>query len=157
MKHFLFILSFISFSYLLAAEPNPPAESDNITCPIEQKSVKNGAAPDIELFKKLVRCKKGEKAAPKGEEGSVKVDISAIKVGDSRPWSAREDLGGGKVDTIVYPVKVTYSVTTYYRKATEYSDNWERVLNFYVNSFGEWQIGSEESISAGKFKRVNKD
>jgi len=33
-----------------------------VDCPVIQKTVKNGAKPDVELFKKLIRCKKGEKA-----------------------------------------------------------------------------------------------
>ena len=45
------------------------AEGDFIECPVEQKQVKNGARPDAELVKKIIRCKKGEMAVEEGEEG----------------------------------------------------------------------------------------
>lgn len=127
-----------------------------VDCPITQKTVKNGAKPDVELFKKLIRCKKGEKAVQTGEEGAVLVDIANLQIGNPRPWSYRQDTGSGTTSTKVYPVKASYTVKTLYRAATEVEEGWVRVLNFYVNSFGEWQIGSEESIVAGKFKRIPK-
>jgi len=37
-------------------------ESGIVESPVKQTSVENGAAPDIELFKKLIRSKKGENA-----------------------------------------------------------------------------------------------
>lgn len=54
--------------------------------------------------------------------------------------------------TQVYPVKVTYTEKTFYRSRTAVSANWVRVMNFYVNAFGEWQSGSEESIKPGEQK-----
>jgi len=132
------------------------ADGDFVECPIEQKKVKNGARPDAELLKKLIRCAKGEKAVEEGDEGAVKVEISALQIGASRPWSYSQDLGNAKPGTVVYPVKATYTVKTFYRTATEVEEGWVRILNFYVNAFGEWQIGSEESIKAGKAKRIQK-
>ncbi|OYU93311.1 MAG: hypothetical protein CFE21_21030 [Bacteroidetes bacterium B1(2017)] len=127
-----------------------------IECPIIQKTVKNGAKPDAEVFKKLVRCKKGEKAVQLGEEGAVLVEVANLQIGSPRPWSYRQDTGSGTANTIVYPVKATYTVKTLYRAATEVEEGWIRVLNFYVNSFGEWQIGSEEPVSIGKTRRIPK-
>jgi (p)ppGpp synthase/HD superfamily hydrolase len=43
----------------------------------------------------------------------------------------------GTASTIVYPVKATYPVKTFYRRATEVNEGWIRILNFYVNAFGE--------------------
>jgi hypothetical protein len=144
----------------------PPQETDEeneipdgagfVECPIEQKQVKNGSRPNAELLKKIIRCAKGEKAVEKGDEGAVKVDISAILIGTSRPWSPSRDSGNGKASTIVYPVKATYTVTTFYRTATEVEEGWIRILNFYVNAFGEWQIGSEEQVKSPKVKRIQK-
>lgn len=134
----------------------PIAVAQFVECPVAQKTVKNGAKPDAELFKKLIRCKKGEKAVQPGDEGAVLVEVSNLQIGTQRPWSYRQDTGSGTAGTLVYPVKATYSVKTLYRAATEVEEGWIRVLNFYVNSFGEWQIGSEESVQAGKFKRIPK-
>ncbi len=132
------------------------ADGDFIECPVEQKQVKNGARPNVELVKQIIRCKKGEKAVEAGEEGAVKVEISAAQIGASRPWTYSQDQGNATAGTLVYPVKATYTVKTFYRNATEVEEGWVRVLNFYVNAFGEWQIGSEETIKAGKFKRIPK-
>ena len=107
-------------------------------------------------MKKIIRCKKGEIAVEEGDEGAVKVEISSVQIGAARPWSYAQDQGNGKVGTLVYPVKATYTVKTLYRNATEVEEGWVRVLNFYVNAFGEWQIGSEETVKAGKFKRIPK-
>ncbi len=138
-------------------EENKTSGKDNfVECPIKQKQVKNGARPDAELFKKIIRCKKGEKAVEEGDEGAVTVDISAIQIGVSRPWSYSQDLGNAKAGTIVYPVKATYTVKTFYRTATEVEEGWVRILNFYVNAFGEWQIGSEENVKSPQVKRIQK-
>jgi hypothetical protein len=132
------------------------AKGDFVECPVKQKQVKNGARPDAELFKKIIRCKKGEKAVEEGDEGAVTVEISAIQIGAARPWRYSQDLGNGKAGTIVYPVKATYTVKTFYRTATEVEEGWIRILNFYVNAFGEWQIGSEENVKSPQVKRIQK-
>jgi hypothetical protein len=148
------------------AQPKPQNvktdEEDNtmpdvaLECPVEQKKVKNGAKIGAELAKKIIRCKKGEKSVEEGDEGAVTVEISALQIGAARPWSYAQDSGNGKVGTQVYPVKATYTVKTHYRKATEVEEGWVRIFNFYVNAFGEWEIGSEENIKGGKFKRINR-
>lgn len=138
-------------------ENETPVDGDFLECPVEQKQVKNGARPGAELVKKIIRCKKGEMAVGEGEEGAVKVEISAVQIGASRPWRYSQDSGNAKPGTVVYPVKATYTVKTFYRNATEVEEGWVRILNFYVNAFGEWQIGSEETIKAGKFKRIPKN
>lgn len=132
------------------------ADGDFVECPIKQKQAKNGSRPDVDLIKKLIRCAKREKAVDEGDEGAVKVDISEIQVGAARPWSYRQDLGNGKAGTVVYPVKATYSVSTFYRTATEVEAGWVRILNFYVNAFGEWAIGSEENVKSPKVQRIQK-
>lgn len=137
-------------------DTDAPAIGDFLTCPIQQTRVKNGSRPNAELLKKLIRCAKREKAVEEGDEGAVKVDISAISIGAARPWSYRQDQGNGKAGTIVYPVKATYTVSTFYRTATEVEEGWVRILNFYVNAFGEWQIGSEEPVKSPKVRRVPK-
>jgi len=132
------------------------ADGEFVACPVKQKQVKNGSRPDAEVVKKIIRCAKGEKAVEKGDEGAVKVEISSIQIGAARPWSYRQDLGNGKPGTVVYPVKATYTVSTFYRTATEVEEGWVRILNFYVNAFGEWQIGSEENVKSPKVQRIQK-
>jgi hypothetical protein len=127
-----------------------------LACPVNQPSVKNGAKPDGELLKKLVQCKKGEKSAEPGYDGAVTVDVSAIQIGESRKWSPSRDSGNGKLETIVYPVKVTYSVRTHYKTRIAAEDNAIRILNFYVNAFGEWQSGSEEQVKSAEVRSIPK-
>ena len=125
-------------------------------CPVKQTPVKNGAPGNAELFKKIIRCNKGEKPAAKGRDGAVTVDVTALQIGASRSWIYLQDLGG-KPGTIIYPVKATFHYKTFYRSGTQVSQNWIRILNFYVNAFGEWEIGSEESVKMGETINVPRD
>jgi len=144
------LLSALAMTALPAlAQPRPV-----LSCPVVQPTVKNGARPDPELLKNLVRCSKGEKPAEKGFDGAVTVDVAALQVGESRKWSPSRDSGNGKLETIVYPVKVTYSVRTHYRTRIAAEDNAIRILNFYVNAFGEWQSGSEEPVKSAEVKSI---
>ncbi|MBK8811373.1 MAG: hypothetical protein IPN69_11670 [Acidobacteria bacterium] len=127
-----------------------------LDCPVAQKKVARGGAPNVELFKKIIRCHKGEKDVDEGDEGAVGVEIASVQIGAARPWSYSQDNGNSKPGTLVYPVKATYTVRTFYRNATEVEEGWIRILNFYVNAFGEWQIGSEEPVKAPKTRRIPK-
>lgn len=129
------------------------AQAEILECPISQTAVAADAQPDTELFTQLVRCKKGEKAVPAGSEGAVTVSVDSLKVAAPRPWSYRQDAGSGQEGTQVYPVKVSYTVRTHYRAATEVEEGWVRILNFYVDGFGEWQIGSEEPVKSPAVRR----
>ena len=140
-----------------APAPSPregAAPTAFVPCPVAQSPSKNGAQPDPALLTRLIRCAKGEKPVPPGQEGAVQVEVSALQVGGSRPWSYRQDQGNGQVGTLVYPVKTTYTVRTLYRAATEVEENWIRILNVYVDPFGEWRIGSEETVKAGTARRI---
>jgi hypothetical protein len=130
-----------------------PAAGDFLDCPITQKQVRNGARPDAELVKKLIRCSRAEKADPKGE-GSVKVDVASVQIGTGRPWSYSQDIGNVKPGSMVYPVKATFTVSTIYHAATDVQMNWIRIINVYVNAFGEWQTGSEELVKNPTYKRI---
>lgn len=129
------------------------ADRPILACPIEQTPVKNGATPNAELLKKIVRCNKGEKPAEKGYDGAVTVDVTALQMGAPRQWIYSQDIGG-KPGTTIYPVKVTYTVKTFYRTRTLVSANWVRIINFYVNAFGEWQSGSEEPVKSPESKDI---
>jgi hypothetical protein len=125
------------------------ADRPIMECPVPQTKVKNGAGPDIELFKKIIRCRKGEKpAARKGADGAVTIEVTSLVPGGTRPWEYGRDMGG-KPGTIIHPVKATFHYKTFYRSSTQVSQNWISIINFYVNAFGEWETGSEESIKMG--------
>lgn len=125
-----------------------------LVCPFEQVQVKNGTAPNAELCKRLIRCKKGESAASTGYDGAITIDVTSLQIGTPRKWSYTADYGNGTAGTFVYPVKATYTEKVFYRDRTQVTENWVRILNFYVNAFGEWAIGSEESIKIGVTKNV---
>lgn len=129
------------------------ADRPVMDCPVEQTAVKNGARPAAELLKKIVRCDKGEKPASKGYDGAVTVDVTALQIAASRQWIYSRDIGG-KPGTVIYPVRVTYTVKTFYRARTVVEENWIRTINFYVNEFGEWQSGSEEPVKMPQSKDV---
>ncbi|HWS25224.1 MAG TPA: hypothetical protein VN259_01495 [Xanthomonadales bacterium] len=132
----------------------PALSAQALSCPITQTAVSADAKPEVELFKQILRCKKGEKSVAAGDEGAVTVEVTALQVGAPRPWTYRQDSGSGQEGTQVYPVKATYTVRTHYRAATEVEAGWIRILNFYVDSFGEWQIGSEEPVKSPTTERV---
>ncbi|MEJ7610584.1 MAG: hypothetical protein WKF88_05330 [Ferruginibacter sp.] len=127
------------------------ADRPILSCPVAQSAVSTSAKPNLELFKKLLRCSKGEKAASTGLDGAVTVDVTAMQLGTPRKWQYLRDIGGGPGVTI-YPVKATFTYKTFYRTSTQVSENWIRIINFYVNNFGEWASGSEESIKMGDTK-----
>jgi hypothetical protein len=130
------------------------ADRPILDCPVEQTAVKNGARPNPELIKKIVRCDKGEKPASKGLDGAITVDVTAIQIAAPRRWNPLEDSGDGRINSTVYPVKVTYTVKTFYRSRTVVDENWIRIINFYVNSFGEWQSGSELPVKSPQTKDI---
>jgi hypothetical protein len=132
------------------------ADRPTLQCPVQQSRVSSLAKPDLELFKKIIRCNKGEKAASKGYDGAVTVDVTAIQLGTPRKWQYVRDIGG-KPGITIYPVKATFTYKTFYRSSTEVSENWIRIINFHVNEFGEWTSGSEESIKMGETKNIIRD
>ena len=110
----------------------------------------------MDLFKKIIRCNKGEKPARKGLDGAVTVDVTAIQLGTPRKWQYQRDIGG-KPGITIYPVKATFTYKTFYRSSTQVSENWISIINFHVNEFGEWTSGSEESIKMGETKNIIRD
>lgn len=128
-----------------------------LKCPVPQAAARNGDKPDLEVLKKIVRCRKGEKPASPGyDEGAVTVEVSSLLIGSPRDWDGRRDSGSGERGTKVWPVKVTYTDKTHYRTRTEVAEDWIRVMNFYVDAFGEWRSGSEEPVKSPTVKSVPK-
>lgn len=129
------------------------ADRPILDCPVTQAKVRNGARPNSELIKKIVRCDKGEKPASKGVDGAVTVDVTAVQFGTPRPWIYLQDQGG-KPGITIHPAKVTYTVKTFYRSRTDVRENWIRIINFFVNDFGEWESGSEEPVKSPEAKDI---
>ena len=129
------------------------ADRPIIDCPVQQTPVKNGARPEAELIKKIVRCDKGEAPASKGMDGAVTVDVTAYKSPRRVQWIYSQDIGG-KPGMTIHPVRVTYTVKTFYRNRTDVRENWIRTINFYVNEFGEWQSGSEVPVKSPDAKDI---
>ncbi len=133
------------------------ADRPILDCPVAQKSVKNGAAPNPEVIKMAFRCQEGEKPAGDGSDGAVTIDVSALQVGTPRPWDRLRDMGGGTPGkTTVYPIKITYTEKTFYRAKTMVIDR-VYILNYFVNSMGEWQYGSGEEIKSSGYKNIPRD
>lgn len=141
---------------LMVASSVSHAQEVTLKCPIAQDTARNGDKPNPDLLKKLIRCRKGEKPADPGYDGAVTVEVTDLKVAAPREWDYRRDSGSGDRGTKVYPVKVTYTERTHYKSRTEVSEGWIRIMNFYVDGFGEWRSGSEESIQAPKVKSIPK-
>ena len=78
-----------------------------------------------------------------------------MQVASPRPRDRLLAMNGGTPrTTVVYPVKMKYSVKTFYRSRTDVNDDWIRVYNVFVNGFGEWQFGSAENIEGPDIKNV---
>ena len=119
---------------------------------IKQKPVKNGAPPDPKLLDKLIRCI-WEKPAGRGVDGAVTIDLTPLQIGVPRKWNPRRDLGNGNINTIVYPVKTTYTQKTFYRGRIVV-DEYFAVFNCNVDPFGAWTCGLAENKRKGESKSI---
>lgn len=128
------------------------ADREILECPIEQKPAKNGASPNAELLKKVIRCLY-ERPAPAGMTGAKTVDITAFQIGASRKWRPLDDAGSGNLSTIVHPIKVTWTEKTFYESFTQQIDSIS-VFNCYVTTFGEWECLLGQRIKDGEIKRL---
>ena len=120
-------------------------------CSLVQPPARNGDVPNVELLTRVFRCQYGEKPAAPGLDGAVTVEVESMQVGRSRKWiyaggAGGGDLGGGDADTVVWPIKITFTEKVHYRYSTTISADAVRIFHFFVNGFGEWQYGSAESV-----------
>lgn len=144
-----------------ATDGTVPADRPLLSCPIEQASARNGDAPDTQLLERVFRCEYGEKPAAPGLDGAVTIDVASMQIGRQRAWiyaggSGGGDLGGGNADTVVWPVKTKYTEKVHYRYSTTVSADAIKVVNFFVNDFGEWRSGSAESIKMPETQMIQK-
>lgn len=121
---------------------------------LKQTKAKNGSTPNPKLLEKLIRCI-WEKPSIEGMDGAVTMGLTPLQIGSPRKWIPYKDIGsGGTANTIVYPIKTTYTQRTFYRHAVD-ERIYDGVFNCYVNTFGEWQCGSADSKQKGQTKRIN--
>lgn len=123
-----------------------------LKCPVTQSAVEADADPDDGLLSSLIRCL-FERPAPAGMSGATTVDITDLRIGDSRPWRPREDIGSGDPDTVVYPVKTTWILKKHYESFTRVEEN-VSVFNCYVSSFGEWECLLGQRLRDGEAQQV---
>lgn len=128
------------------------ADREILECPIEQTQVKNGAKPNAELLKKIIRCL-SERRAPAGITGAKTVDITAFQIGAPRKWRPLDDIGSGKIGTIVYPIKASWTEKTFYESFTQQIDSIS-IFNCFVNAVGEWECGLGQRIKESDIKRL---
>lgn len=145
----------------VAADGTVGADRPILDCPIAQPPARNGASPELELLKKVFRCQYGEKPAAPGYDGAATVDVLSMQIGRSRKWrfngaTGGGDLGGGDADTVVWPIGIEFTNKEHYRTSTTVWEGSIRVFNFFVNSFGEWQYGSAESVKRAETRIIQK-
>lgn len=128
------------------------ADREILECPIEQTQARNGAAPNGELLKKVIRCLY-ERRAPAGMTGAKTVDVTAFQIGAVRKWRPLDDIGSGKIGTNVYPIKVSWTEKTFYESYTQQIDSIS-IFNCYINAVGEWECGLGQRIKDGEIKRI---
>ena len=101
---------------------------------------RNGQALPMELAKQLIRCLY-EKPSPFGQDGATKMDIVDFKQAPSRKWILYQDQGQGTLDTLVYPVLVTYNVKTFYRGRNAVITGKQMTFTCFADKFNLWQCG----------------
>jgi hypothetical protein len=135
-----------------AADGTVLADREILDCDFKQPPARNGSAPSPELTKKLIRCL-WEKPAQPELDGAITIDISAFQMGAPRKWVPLQDLGSGKLETIIYPIRATWTMKTFYRTRTVVQTN-ESVFNCYVDAFNKWECGLGQRIKDGDIKEI---
>jgi len=135
-----------------AADGTVLADREILDCDFKQPVARNGSAPPPELMKKLIRCL-WEKPAKPELDGAITIDISEFQIGSPRKWVPMQDLGSGKLGTIIYPIRTTWTTKTFYRTRTVVQTN-ESVFNCYVDAFDKWECGLGQRIKDGDIKEI---
>ena len=102
---------------------------------------RNGSPPPADLAKKLIRCLY-ERPSPKGQDGVTTMDITAFTIGTPHRWSINQDMGQGKLDTLVYPARVKWNMKTFYRTRNVEVRDKEMMFTCFVDTANLWQCGT---------------
>jgi hypothetical protein len=120
---------------------------------IAQPAARNGQPLPVPLARVLIRCLY-EKAPVPGADGAVTMDISQFVPGAPHRWNKNADSGaGGTIDTVVFPVRVTWNQKTFYRSYDEVQTGSARVFTCYVN-VDAWFCGSAQFLRDGVKKQI---
>jgi hypothetical protein len=121
---------------------------------LEQPPARNGSPLPAELAKKLIRCACQEHPSSAGGQGATTVDITAFKFGAARRWNVRVDTGaGGSLETIVYPVRATYTTKSFYREQNKVTANREQLFACHVD-VDRWICGPDQVLKEGQQTRI---
>lgn len=119
-----------------------------------QPAARNGSPLPAELSQKLIRCALGEHPSLAGGQGATTVNISEFSIGAPRRWNLRIDTGaGGTVDTIVYPVRVTYTTKSFYREQNIVIADREQLFACHVD-VGKWICGPDQVLKEGEKRQI---
>ena len=120
---------------------------------IAQPPAHNGQPLPNALARTLIRCLY-EKAPVPGADGAVTMDITQFVPGAPHRWNKNTDSGaGGTIDTLVFPVRVTWNQKTFYRSYDEVQTGNARVFTCYVN-VDAWFCGSAQFLRDGVKKQI---
>ena len=129
------------------------ADRPLINCGALQKRGKTGDRPNPQLITSLIRCI-WEKPSAKGADGATTIDVAPLQFGQARRWIPTMDEGNdGNANTIIYPVKTTYTMKVFWRtRITE--QQFTGVFYCYVNTFGEWTVENHDSRDKTAIKEI---
>lgn len=114
---------------------------------------RNGQPLPAAAARTLIRCLY-EKAPVPGSDGATTMNITQFVPGAPHRWNKYSDSGaGGTIDTLVFPVRVTWNQTTFYRTVNDTQTNNARVFTCYVN-VDRWLCGSAQFIRDGAKSQV---
>lgn len=114
------------------------------------KPVKNGARPTLLTTGKKIRCPREKK----GSAETVTIDITSFQIGAPGKWRSYRDVGAdATLNTLVYPIKTTFTEKTFTR-ALIYTRDIETIYNCYVNTFGDWRCFHSGFKEKGETKRT---
>lgn len=117
------------------------ANRELLDCENLKRDGRNGAAPSVELAKKLIRCLY-EKPSKPGMDGATTMDISTLTIGAPHHWTVYVDMGQGNAATLVYPVQVKWTMETFYRRTNTLTTDKEGPFTCFADATNVWQCGS---------------
>src|SRR5258708_18273542 len=120
---------------------------------LKQPPARNGQPLPAALARKLIQCLV-ERPADPGSDGARKMNISEFAPVAPRRWNPRYDTAfAGTANSLVYPVRVKWTQTTFYRTSNDIIANKEQMFTCYVE-VDKWYCGYSIVLKEGEKKRV---
>ncbi|HEV3087656.1 MAG TPA: hypothetical protein VGX96_10575 [Candidatus Elarobacter sp.] len=138
----------------VAADGTVLADRPLLDCEhLGQPAARNGQALPAGIARTLIRCLYEKRSAP-GSDGATTMDVREFSMGAPHRWNKNVDSGpGGTVETLVYPVRVSWDQTTFYRTYDERQTGNARVFTCYVN-IDQWFCGSAQYLKDGTKQQI---